>query len=115
MLTEITFKSYELIIASISIVIALSAIMVPLVWNSHRARKKDFEEAMETKADKELFLEKIKNQNLKIVIQETRLSKHEEMFVMELDNKRIESHNFNKSISHVTKRVDEIYNILSSK
>jgi len=78
MILNITFKNYELIVACISIILILIGILMPFIWNSHRARKKDFNVAMGQKADKELMVKSLELQDLKIQLQKDRLTHHED-------------------------------------
>ncbi len=108
MVLKITFEYFELLLTGLGIVAVICGIMIPFIWNKHRARKRDFNDAMEKKADGELFLEKLKSQNLKIIMQETSLNLHTE-------NNKVQFEIITTTLNRMTARVDEIHTILSSK
>lgn len=121
-----TYKHGELIIASMTIILAIAAILVPFIWNSHRARRRDFKEAMDTKADeiitkermdaqKELVKEQLHSQSLKIVMQATRLDQHEISNQTQFVSHNTEMLQVNKTMAGMSKRIDEILIIVSNK
>lgn len=96
------------------------------MWRSQRARKLDFNKAMDTKSDgkltserienqKELFLEKLKNQGLKILMQETRLNDHEEKNDTQFKMHTLGMEDVKKDVQHLVGRVDQILIILTEK
>lgn len=117
-----TFKHYELIIAAI-------AILIPMIynqWRLHRARKRDFKEAMDIKIDKkeitlllnsdrDLLTEKLKYQNQKVLTQEIRLNDHEEKNDTQFRLHSLSLESMNTDIKHLVSRVDQILIILTNK
>jgi len=92
----------ELIIATIGIIISISSFL----WLINRASKKDFDDKLMLKVDKDLLDEKLRFQHQKIVTQEMRLldyeSKSDEKFKKIYEN-----------LDYLRDKSDQIFTLLN--
>ena len=109
--TQLMIEGWHLALTSILTCVTVFG----FVWNFNRARKNDFNEAMEKKADKkvvELELEKhserINNASISLINHE----KHNKDQFLVLKDIMDESH---ATQSHISERIDRIFEMLTKK
>ena len=93
---------FELIIATLGIIISLSVFL----WTINRSGKRDMDKKLEMKIDKELVNEKLKLQSQRILTQEIRLTEHQE----KIDAKFLE---MREDINYIRGKTDSIIELLT--
>jgi len=109
--TKLMIESWHLFLTGISTCVVVFA----FIWNFNRARKKDFKEAMETKADIKLVESEFKTHSERINNVKESLESHEksnkDQFLV-LKDIMAESH---ATQSHISERIDRILEMLTKK
>ena len=107
--TAITVGGWQLFLTSVSVCVVVSG----FVWNLNRARRKDFEKAMEEKADIRLVESELKTHTERILNVKEKLVEHEKQNNIEFKSVKSIIEEQHATMNYVSTRVDDIYKLLT--
>ena len=107
--TAITVGGWQLFLTSVSVCVVVSG----FVWNLNRARRKDFEKAMEEKADFRLVESELKTHTERILNVKEKLVEHEKQNNIEFKSVKSIIEEQHATMNYVSTRVDDIYKLLT--
>lgn len=105
----LNIEGWHLGLSTLSVILAF----VVTLWNVNRARKKDFNDIIIRKADKEVVKKDFQTRDEKINSLNVRITDHEKHNVDQYTNLKEHLEELNASIGHIHGRVDKIYEKLT--